>query len=121
MNIKYWFLIFLLTACNAKQEKGNDIRSSGEPSLQNKLNTSDSPNIQLVIIYDVKTGYGYNIFIDGTMTIHQPSIPGLVGNQGFRTQQQALKTGEFVVDKIRHQAMPPSISRSELDSLHVLD
>lgn len=66
------------------------------------------------------TGYGYDILIFDALYVHQPHIPAINGNRGFKTQDQAHKAAEFVVYKIRNNIMPPSLSVEELDSLGTL-
>lgn len=66
------------------------------------------------------TGFGYNILIYDAMYVHQPHIPAINGNRGFKTKEQATTAAEFVVYKIRNNIMPPSLSVKELDSLGVL-
>jgi hypothetical protein len=65
-------------------------------------------------------GWGYMIAVDGKKTINQPSVPGLPGKNGFKTQEQALKTADFVIYKMQHNVFPPSVTQKELDSLGVL-
>lgn len=65
-------------------------------------------------------GFGYDILIDNALYVHQPHIPAINGNRGFKTQQQATKAAEFVIYKIRNNIMPPSMSVEELDSLGTL-
>lgn len=64
--------------------------------------------------------WGYNILFNSNPYITQPSIPSLPGNKGFSTEEKARKAGEFVAYKIKHNIMPPSVSKAELDSLGVL-
>ena len=66
------------------------------------------------------SGYGYDIFIFDAMYVHQPHIPAINGNRGFKTREQANKAAEFVTYKIRNNVMPPSLSVEELDSLGTL-
>ena len=68
----------------------------------------------------ILTGFGYNILIFDAMYVHQPHIPAINGNRGFKTKEQATKAAEFVIYKIRNNIMPPSLSVEELDSLGVL-
>ena len=65
-------------------------------------------------------GWGYDIYADGALYIHQPHVPAVPGNNGFQSEQKAETTGNFAVYKIRNNIMPPSISVEELDSLGVL-
>ncbi len=66
------------------------------------------------------TGYGYDILIYDAVYNHQPHIPAINGVRGFHTSEQAQKTAELVVFKIKNNVMPPSLSVKELDSLDVL-
>lgn len=59
------------------------------------------------------------IYLHGRLLIHQPSVPGLPGNDGFRRKKDAAKVAVLVIEKIRQHVFPPSISRAELDSLHI--
>lgn len=63
--------------------------------------------------------YGYDIYLHGRVLIHQPSVPGLPGNNGFRRKKDAAKVAVLVIEKMRHHIFPPSVNREELDSLHI--
>ena len=68
-----------------------------------------------------KTGntWGYDIFLKGKLYIHQPNVPAMQGNSGFKTEEYAKKTAKLVVFKIKHHIIPPTVSKIELDSLGV--
>ncbi len=66
-------------------------------------------------------GWGYDILADGEPYIHQPNVPAIMGNNGFSSEEKALKAGEFVISKIRNNIIPPSVTPAELDSLGVLN
>ncbi len=66
-------------------------------------------------------GWGYDIMINGEIHIHQPNIPAVMGNNGFSSEEKALMAGEFVIQKIKNNILPPSVTPEELDSLGVLD
>ena len=73
----------------------------------------------VVKTFQEKSAWGYDIFIDEKLYIHQPTIPSVPGNNGFKTEADAKKGGEFVAYKIRNHIMPPSVTPEELDSLGV--
>jgi hypothetical protein len=52
--------------------------------------------------------------------IHQPSAPGLPGNEGFKTKADAEKVAKLVIDKIKKGEMPPSVTKEEMEKLKVL-
>lgn len=64
--------------------------------------------------------FGYDILIYGRPLIHQPSVPGLPGNEGFKTEDAARKVGDLVVKKLKNNEMPPTVSIEELNVLGVL-
>ena len=66
-------------------------------------------------------GFGYDIYKDDAVYIHQPHIPAVGGNNGFSTEAKAKKAAGFVAYKIEHNIMPPSVTPAELDSLGVLE
>jgi len=66
-------------------------------------------------------GWGYDVFIDGKIYIHQPNIPAIMGNNGFSSEEKAREAGEFIVSKIMKNILPPSVTPEELDSLGLLD
>ncbi|MEO7263715.1 MAG: DUF4907 domain-containing protein, partial [Ferruginibacter sp.] len=65
-------------------------------------------------------GFGYDIYIKDALYIHQPHIPAIAGNNGFSTEANAKKAAEFVLYKLDHNIMPPSVTPEQLDSLGVL-
>jgi len=56
----------------------------------------------------------------GSVLVHQPSRPGLSGNAGFATEEDAMKVAELVIKKIRNNEMPPTVKVEELRALGVL-
>lgn len=63
--------------------------------------------------------YGYAIYLHGRLLIHQTSIPGLPGRKGFARKKDAEKVAGLVIKKLQDHILPPSVSRAEMDSLHV--
>ncbi|HZY82327.1 MAG TPA: DUF4907 domain-containing protein [Cyclobacteriaceae bacterium] len=66
-------------------------------------------------------GYGYDVFADGKLTVHQPVVPGQPGNKGFRTKADSEKVARLVVEKLKKRELPPTVSVEELRTLKVID
>ena len=78
------------------------------------------------IIYSYKifkksnSSFGYDIYKDGIKLIHQPSIPSLPKNDGFKTKNDAEKVARLVIQKLKLGLMPPSVSQDELIAIGIL-
>jgi len=72
------------------------------------------------IIDTPKHTYGYDVFADGRLMIHQTSAPALPGNEGFKTREDATKVALLVIEKIKKDEMPPTISIDEIKKLNVI-
>ena len=64
--------------------------------------------------------YGYDVFADGKLMIHQGSVPALPGNEGFKAKEAATKVALLVIEKVRKGEMPPTISINEMKTLNVI-
>lgn len=64
--------------------------------------------------------FGYDIYDDGKLIIHQNSIPGLPGNKGFATKANAEKVAKLVISKINAGEMPPTVNIEELKKLKAI-
>ncbi len=87
------------------------------PSLHEKKQPVISYSYR--IIEAQEQTFGYDIFQNNRIFIHQLSVPAISGNKGFPTKTDAEKVAILVVQKLRQNIMPPTISKSELDSLHI--
>ncbi len=83
------------------------------------IGASDA-EMTIKIIPSVNDTFGYDILMDGKLLIHQPSIPGLPGVEGFITKEWAQKVAEFVRKKIRNNEMPPTVTIEDLNNMGVL-
>src|SRR5206468_11232520 len=72
------------------------------------------------IIDASKHTYGYDVFANGRLMIHQTSVPALPGNEGFKTREAATKVALLVIEKIKKGEMPPTISIDEMKKLKVI-
>lgn len=84
------------------------------------------PEVEIQIGYSAETfqtpdmGYGYKIYENGKLFIHQPHIPAISGNKTFTSAEKAQTTADFVIYKLEKGISPPSVTKEELDSLGVL-
>ena len=76
--------------------------------------------IKAVIIPAENNTFGYDIYVYDAVLVHQPSRPGLPGNAGFATAEEAMKVAELVIKKMRNNEMPPTVTIEELRELGVL-
>ncbi|MBS1765569.1 MAG: DUF4907 domain-containing protein [Bacteroidetes bacterium] len=110
--MKKWMLIALLAVAACSSDKKNQQPQEQIAPLNNisyKTFANDS----------APGGFGYDIFVDGRMMVHQPNIPAVMGNRGFTSETDAAKTAELVMHKLKNNIMPPSVTTAELDSLGI--
>lgn len=112
--MRHLIIALLLTSCGLSQNEYDNLDSSNEwPKL------SEAKGLHAEIIYDESSNYGFNIYMDNLLLIHQPMIPGVPGKMGFASREDANQTAKLVIEKIQSQNFPPTITRRELDSLGV--
>lgn len=81
---------------------------------------SSSKDLLRIDLQSFKTdgGWGFDIKVGETFSLHQDRIPAIPGNKKFVSEDDALKTGRLMVEKIKRQHSP-SVSVHELDSLGI--
>ena len=117
-------LTHLLLACVpetsvTKSVKSNRTRESTDVSAQN--NSYAYARISTRIIPSTNGTFGYDILVNDKPLVHQPHIPGLPGNNGFKTKERAQTVADFVVEKIRRNEMPPTVTFEDLNNMGVLE
>lgn len=114
------FLLCLLFTCpvaNAQKTKPADAPSETKfPEASAFANS----NMTYKIINAPNATFCYDIFADNKLMIHQPSIPGMAGNEGFKTKESAEKIAKLVINKIKNGEMPPSVTSEEMKKLKVI-
>jgi hypothetical protein len=73
------------------------------------------------IIKSPNHSFCYDIYADGKLMIHQPSKPGMAGNEGFNTEEKAIKMAEFVMGKIKNGEMPPTVTIQDMKQMNLLE
>lgn len=63
-------------------------------------------------------GWGYDIFTNDSLYIHQEFIPAIEGRKGFVTEDQAKLIGNLAISKMKHRRLP-MILLSEIDSCKI--
>jgi hypothetical protein len=66
----------------------------------------------------VAGGWGYELYDGNRILIHQEIIPALPGNRSFSSREDARKTGQLVLRKIKNGQLPV-ITVEELEELNV--
>ena len=72
------------------------------------------------IIPGLNNTWGYDILSDNKVIIHQPCIPAVTGNEGFKTKEGAEKVAKLVIEKMKKGEMPPSIDAEEMKKLKAI-
>ena len=106
-------VIFIAVCVDAQQQ----------PKQENAAAQANAPaNTKLTykIIDAPDHTYGYDVFADGKLLIHQTSIPALPGNEGCKTKADASKVAQLVISKIKKGEMPPTVTIEELKKLNVI-
>lgn len=83
-------------------------------------NPTGENSITYKIIPSANNTWGYDIYDNNKLIIHQPSIPALPGNSGFSTKKNAEIVAKAVIEKIKKGEYPPTISIDEMKKLGVI-
>ncbi len=113
---------FILFACNGHSAKTDTTLEEKTPFPSSyKLPQEDIVDSKVKVTYKIinaiEDTFGYNIFIDGKLFIHQPVVPATIGNHGFKSKKDAQIVAELVVSKITLGEMPPDVSLEEIKRL----
>ncbi|QEC69221.1 DUF4907 domain-containing protein [Panacibacter ginsenosidivorans] len=109
---KNLLLITILLLVTAIKISGQNVQGSSQVNTQSKLTYK--------IINSPYNTYGYDVYADGKLLIHQTSIPAMQGNKGFAAKTNAARVAELVIEKLHKGIMPPTITKEELQKLKVI-
>ena len=110
--------VLFVVACHTGTSLSTGNLSTQEVKQQE--NPYANAEITTKIISSANNTFGYDILLYGKPLVHQPTIPGLPGNEGFTTQERAQTVADFVVKKIRNNEMPPTVTMEDLNTTGVL-
>ena len=70
--------------------------------------------------FHTSNGWGYDIYRDDSIHVHQEFIPAVEGRKGFASQADAEKIGNLAAAKmIKYKQQLPEILLSDLDSCKI--
>ena len=126
----FFFVIPLLISCGNSTPPGAKDSLAGSDCVPVVPDPVPQMGFQKNMQIEVKTyavkdsadklkGYGYDLYIDGKKTIHQPIIPAVPGNNAFATEEEAKRTGELAAAKMKATGSFPSLTIHELDSIGI--
>ncbi|MBN8853669.1 MAG: DUF4907 domain-containing protein [Sphingobacteriales bacterium] len=85
---------------------------------QHRQYKKDHIFIEIKPIHTAK-GWGYNIYTDGKIYIHQDIVPALPTNRGFRTEEDAMAVGKKVYDRLVAGQMP-MVTAKEVQDMGII-
>lgn len=117
--MKYLSLLCLITVLNtvAAHASAGQL-ACGLISIQNEKQKDTI--YSFVITQSTNNTWCYDIFKEKKLLIHQTSIPGIKGNEGFKRKSDAEKVAKLVIEKLKNGEMPPSVNEGELRKMKVL-
>jgi ABC-type Fe3+-hydroxamate transport system substrate-binding protein len=130
------FLMLLLASCNENKSEPQAVADSvpcakpdsllfdaGEQTFT--VNDNNGKPIE-VKTFELKyyctgksAGWGYDLYLDGKRTIHQPIIPAVPGTSSFHSKEDAMKTGQLAANKMKVTESLPTVLVKDLDSLEI--
>ena len=118
--LKLFFISLILTSysCGTKSSRAAD--NSASVSSANVSPRGPFPDdIKSKPFRNSDSTWGFTIYVNGKIYIHQQSIPVAGSESGFQTELDATKTSELIIKKIKNHITPESVSEKELDSLGI--
>jgi len=120
-HLKYRLIFLLVTSLIFIPSFAQNNNTENNANTFPKSSVRPHTKFTYKIIKVVNNTYCYNIFSNGVLLIHQTSIPGISGTEGFKKKSAAEKVAKLVISKIEKGEMPPSISIAELKQLKAIN
>lgn len=118
--LKLFFITIILISysCGTKSSRAAD--NSASVSTVDVSSKGPFPNdIKSKPFRNSDSTWGFTIYVNGNIYIHQQAIPVTGSKSGFLTEQDASKTSGLIIKKIKNHISPESVSEKELDSLGI--
>lgn len=101
-------LLLLVTIMSCKQQEQKKKKESPDDLLPIELKT-----VQLG-----ENRWEYDIYVDHKMYIKQDRIPAVAGLHAFVSKEEAERTGNLVVEKIK-RGEQPALTKAEIQQLNI--
>jgi hypothetical protein len=112
------YIIVLLTllalGCGKKESETTAMAPAQESLPADSAAVSSGQSYRYQIIEAPEKTFGYDVYRDDAMVIHQPHIPGMPGVKGFAREEQARKAADLMIEKMKKNEMPPTLSEQEI-------
>ena len=115
-------VLFLGSMCAPQQEhqeNGQNLTPS-QTTIEQNPSAFKGAKLTFKVIESPNETYGYDIYADDRLVIHQPNVPGTNSTDGFKTRQAAGKVAKLIVDKLR-EGKSASISVKEMKELNAIE
>ena len=113
--MKHVLLFLLITVACGTQ---------GQPTRNEKTGalaaTTTGTNYVFKLIPLADRGFGYDIYVNNKLFIHQTTIPAIPGNKGFATKADAEKAAKVVIAKMQNGETWPGITRDDWKQLNIM-
>jgi hypothetical protein len=89
---------------------GNRIIPAASATPSPKTSAYANARLTYKIIPAPNHTFCYDVYVEGRLMIHQTSIPALPGAEGFKAKADAEKVARLVLEKIRKNEIPPTVT-----------
>lgn len=97
-------------------QKKKSVRKTPQKAIDNQQIST----FRFETIFDPQLGWGYDVYQQDVLKIHQPHIPVIQGLKGFENANDAALVAKKVIEKLDAGMMPPTLSEQELIQLGVI-
>lgn len=108
-------LIALMFGCGKPEKETAAEQPAVQDAAADSASVATTPsNFRYQIIEAPEKTFGYDVYRDEALFIHQPHIPGVPGVKGFAKEEQAVKAAELMITKMKNGVVPPTLSEEEI-------
>jgi len=110
-------LTLLAFGCGKPKETTAELPPQDTPATDSAAVVNEGSSYRFEIIEAPEKTFGYDVYKNDAMFIHQPHIPGMPGVRGFDREDQAKKAAELMIDKMKNGVVPPTLSEEEIAAI----